>query len=199
MKKLALAFTSTVLASTAHIVAYASVALVPGVAPVALPGTTAAAEADLAGVVVEDNVLPFSISNAAGALLFEGKLQNRVVRSSSTGDLHFYYRVRDTTPGLNGIVKNVVTTSFQAMPRILADWRIDGLGNINPVEASRSSGLGHHIQFAFDTSSNVLVGGAESKFFFVKTHAQKYKNTGKTRIVLTTGDSTVLKTFVPVR
>jgi hypothetical protein len=177
--------------------AFASVAVISGAGPTPILGTTAASEADLAGSVVQDNLLPFRILNAAGALLFEGKLQNRIVRSTQTGLLHFYYRIRDTKAGLNGIVKNVTTQSFALSPRTLADWRPDGLGAIDPFQVERSGGAGSLLRFDFDSTGDVLVGGQESKFFYIKTMNKNYKNLGQTRITLTTGDSTTLTTLAP--
>lgn len=177
--------------------AQASVALPPGGAPIALPGASVALEADLAGTVIRDSLIPFRITNPAGALMFEGKLQNRVVRSARTGLLHFYYSIRDTRPGLNGIVKSVVTKSFDSSSLILADWRRDGLGSVNPIRAQRSSAAGEVLKFDFDTTSNVLVGGRTSRFFFVKAKVQNYHTEGKTYIQLTTGDIATLTTFAP--
>ena len=177
--------------------ALASVAAIAGAGPTPIFGTTAAAEADLAGTVVVDNLLPFRIFSPAGALLFEGTLQNRVVQSSATGLMHFYYRIRDTKAGLNGIVKSVITRSYASSPRTMADWRPDGLGAIDPFQVERSAGAGAQLRFDFDTSADPLVSGQESKFFYIKTGNKEYKNNGQTRIVLTSGDSTVLRTLAP--
>lgn len=177
--------------------AEASVVLPPGGAPVFLPGASVAAEADLAGTIIRDDVIPFRITNAAGALLFEAKLQNRIVRSARTGLLHFYYRIRDTRPGLNGIVKSVFTKSFDSSSVILADWRFDGLGVVNPIQGQRSPSLGEVLKFNFNTTLNVLVGGRDSRFFFVKTKDQSFHKRGKTTIQLTTGDSATLTTVAP--
>jgi hypothetical protein len=178
--------------------AEASVALVPGAPPVVLPPTAAVAESDLAGVVVQDNLIPFRIVGAGGALLFEGKLQNRIVRSSETGLLHFYYRIRDTRPGLNGIVRAITTRSYATSPRILAGYRPDGLGTIPPTLAIRSVMPGESLRFNFNINDNVLVGGRESRFIFAKTMVKGYNNLGQTRIELRSGESTVVQTLAPL-
>ena len=72
-----------------------SALLAPG-ATIVVPATTAATEPTLAGVVELDNLVPFVIRSPAGALICEGKLQDRVVRSTSTNRLDFYYAIRDT-------------------------------------------------------------------------------------------------------
>lgn len=60
-----------------------------GVIPfdIPLPGTTAAAEPDLAGTVVSDKLVPFSAGSAATPV--SGTLQVRVVRNAA-GKLSYY-------------------------------------------------------------------------------------------------------------
>lgn len=175
----------------------ASVLLIPGGGPLPLAGTTAAAEADLAGVVVHDAVHPFRIVNAAGALLFEGKLQDRVVKSNRGGVLHFYSRIRDTTAGLNGIVDKVFRINFGVTPKVAVDWRSDGLGTVPPGFASRSGGIGDALAYWF-APGQILVGGSESRFFFAKTRSTQYDLKGRTIIRLTTGDSVTLFSARPL-
>lgn len=179
--------------------ARASVLLPPGGGPVALPGTTAAMEADLAGGVLHDKLIPFQIHAPTGALLFAGELQNRVVRSSRDGALHFYYSVRNTKPGLNGVVSAVTTQSFGVSPYAAVDWRPDGLGDVNPMRAQRSGGVGDTIRFLFPVSGHPLVGGEESRFFYIKTHAANFEEVGTTWIQLRTGEHVVLRTAAPRR
>jgi hypothetical protein len=177
----------------------ASVAVVPGALPIALPGTTFAAEPDLGGPVLGDKVIPFRIVNSGGALLFEGKLQNRVVRSSTTSKLHFYYRIFETQGGLNGIIQSVFAAPFSpaVSSGYKADWRLDGLGNTSPGEVSRGV-AGGRIEFRFNNPSEVLVGGYESHFFFLKSTSKNFSENGLTNIRLTTGDNiTLSKTFTP--
>jgi hypothetical protein len=181
--------------------ALASIPLPPGSGPTPLPGATAAIEADLGGTVIFDKVYPFAIRGGGSALLFAGQLQNRVVKSARTGELHFYYRIRDTKQGLNGIIHSVRTQVF-ANEDVLVDWRPDGLGAIHPVRAERSPGSGAMIQFDFGvtpTAGPVLVGGTDSKFFFIKTEAKNYQLNGRTTITLATGQSITLGTAAPVR
>ena len=176
----------------------ASVFLPAGAGPVVLPGATSAAEADLAGTVISDKMIPFSINNAMGAVLFSGQLQNRVVRSSRNGFLHFYYSIRNTRPGLNGVIRSVFTRTFAATPNVFVDWRPDGLGQINPVTATRTSGVGDLIRFNFVPSGSALISGRESKFFFIKTKVANFVAAGQTRIQLTSGEAVVLNTMSPV-
>lgn len=176
----------------------ASVILPIGASPTFLPGTTAAAEADLAGTVLIDNLIPFTIKNAAGAPLFEGVLQDRVSRSTRTGLLNFDFRIRNTKRGLNGIIRSVITKSFASSPRLLVDWRPDGMGQVNPVQAQRGTATGSVVEFDFDIADQLLVGGTESKFFYIKTFSKSYNLQGQTKIQLTSGESVVLNTAAPM-
>jgi hypothetical protein len=180
-------------------IASSSVLVPIGAGPIALLGTSSAAEPELAGIVLLDKLIPFSISNAAGDLLFKGELQNRVIKSSSTGLLHFYYSIRKTQEDLNGIVQSVSTKSFALGGTVHADWRVDGLGDVSPIEVSRSGGTGELIRFRFSTAGSALTGGLESNFFFLKTKSFRYKRDGQTRIQLRTGESVVLSTASPAR
>jgi hypothetical protein len=195
MKKhiLSFIFFSTTLIGLA---ASASVNLPHG-ATVAVPGATASAEIDLAGGVVVDNLIPFKIVTSGGAVLYQGNLQNRVVRSTSTGQLHFYYRIRDTAAGLSGKVLGVSTQNFRVPPRIATSYRVDGLGTVAPVSATRSAN-GAQVIFRFPAQGQgMLIAGQSSKFFELKTTAKNYNKDGLTRITLTTGESVVLKTVQP--
>jgi len=71
-----------------------------------------------------------------------GSLQDRVVRSSETGTLDFYFRVTAlqllapddiTAPGIVQIVRR----SFTA-PKLDIDFRLDGLGERGPVRVTYS-------------------------------------------------------------
>lgn len=177
----------------------ASVMLPPGSGPTVLVGSTAAAEADLGGVVLYDKLLPFTITGPGGAVLFTGNLQNRVVQSSRTGALHFYYRIRDTKRGLNGVVEELRTHGFQKIQPLMADWRPDGLGTVRPHTAERSPGAGAIVTFNFDaTGSMALVSGQESKFFYLKTTAKRYAVRGNTLIRLSSGQMVNLQTAMPI-
>jgi hypothetical protein len=173
-------------------VVQASVPLTPGGPPVALPGTTAAAEPDLAGTVLHDKLLPFTIGTPTQ---FKGVLQDRVVRSTKTGTLHFYKFIRQTESGPKGSVTEVAVESFNKAKKLEADWRSDGLGTIAPVTAQRSPGVGSRVTFAFKPQT--LVAGRESRFFFVKTSEKDFKINGKTTIRLASGASVTLETAAP--
>lgn len=147
----------------------------------------------MGGVVLHDSLIPFLITSANGSPLCRGKLQNRVVRSTKTGLLHFYYRIRSTVPNLPGRIDTVGTVRF--FDTLKVAYRLDGLGTVNPAGASRSP-AGDSVTFEF--KKPLLNCGAESRFFFIKTNAKRFAPGGETRLVLVTGEAVTLKTVIPV-
>ena len=173
----------------------ASIFLPPGgFAP--LVGTKSVWEPDLAGTVIRDQLLSFEIRNAAGALLYRARLQDRVVRSAATGKLHLYQRIRDAAPALPGRVTSIRSMDFGGW-NTWVEYRIDGLGNVGPANAVRSPALGTSI--AFNMPAPGLGGGASSLFILRKTTADHWAATGVTIIQLVSGETVVIPgTAMPV-
>lgn len=140
---------------------------------VALPGTTAAAEPQLAGLVLEDKMTDFAIAGEG----ITGHIQSRVVRSVD-GTLDFYWRVfNDETS--RGNIGNFRIGEFYS-PEYNANWRIDGLGDVAPTSAymfgGAYAGKGYvNFQF-FDpaSSTGLLTPGKSSMFMFLDTSATDY-------------------------
>lgn len=133
-----------------------------------LPGTTVAADPQLAGVVEVDEIVPFSFAAYGGTV--SGDVQVRVVRSSVDGTVDFYWRVFNDEESSGAIgsfrLGEFVTDVYDA------DWRIDGLGSVAPGSAHRFGG-------AFDSFVNfnfgdLLAPGETSRFFFLDTGATSY-------------------------
>lgn len=166
---------------------------------VALPGTTVAAEPQLAGVVLEDKLSSFSIAG----LGITGQIQSRVVRSSVDGTLDFYWRVfNDATS--QGSIGNFRVGEFYA-PEYNANWRIDGLGDVAPMSAYLFGGIyagkGYmNFQF-FDPAGGdgTLAPGQTSMFILLDTTALYYKELSfmDTANRSTTQISELLSTFGP--
>ncbi len=144
-----------------------AVLLAPG-GTAALPGTTSAAEPQLAGVVLEDELVPFAFAANGGSI--SGRVQVRVVRSTVDNTLDFYWRVFNSADSSGVIgsfrIGDFVTSAYNA------NWRIDGLGDIAPESATRFSG-------AFDSFVNFnfgdeLLPGLTSRFMFLDTDATDY-------------------------
>lgn len=174
-----------------------AVTLVPST-NVALPGTTVAAEPQLAGVVLEDEVQAFSFSDGSGTI--SGTVQSRVVRSSVDGTLDFYWRVISDANSSSGI-GSFRLGNFVA-PQYNANWRIDGLGSVAPDTAYLfAAPLNGYINYNFNNAAAgaTLGAGQESYFMLMDTTATSYArtavydlaNAGQTHI------SGLFETFAP--
>ncbi len=172
-------------------IAHATV-LAPGGA-IALTGTTFAAEPELGGLVIVDELVPYQIfgSGVGNPLLYEGDLQARIVRSFLTDNLIFNYRLRGPTSGLNGIVSTLVTSDFAGWDTDV-EYRTDGLGDKEPTRATRSAD-GSDVTFIF---GNSLFSSEESLFMHILTNAKAF-TTGQTTLTLTDGSNVVLSTYQP--
>ena len=149
--------------------AYA-IPLTPGTAT-SLPGTTVAAEPQLAGVVQVDDLVPFSFSANGGTI--SGTTQVRVVRSSVDSTLDFYWRVVNDATSSGAIgdfrIGDFMDSTYNA------NYRIDGLGDVAPISAFRfSESLDSFVNFQF---GDLLVPGTSSKFFFIDTDATSFAKT----------------------
>lgn len=138
----------------------------------AITGTTAAANPQLAGVVLQDTISNFSISGAGESL--SGTIQNRVVRSSLDGTLDFYWRITPTEG--TGDISAFRVLGFDGYD-LNADWRSDGLGNVAPTTARYFGPGSGAVNFLFG-KGQVGVGDG-SYFFFLDTNATNYSMTGQ--------------------
>lgn len=145
-----------------------------------LPGTTVAAEPQLAGTVLVDEIIPFSFSAGTGLGDITGHVQQRVVQSSVDGTIDFYWRV------INDANSAASIGSFRVgnfdSPEYNANWRSDGVGTIAPGSAHRFTGVdSSSVNFLFGsnaaTSGSDLAPGQESRFFFFDTTATGYAKT----------------------
>ena len=146
---------------------------------VSLSGSTAAAVPALAGTVEADEVVAFADA-AAGVT---GELQTRVVRVAA-GTLDFYVRIRS----LAGLPLSAVEYRMKHTPtfpplttpiRTDVDYRPDGLGDLGPDSAVRSSVhslmqpeidyIG--VRFGFNAG---LQPGQTSRFAYLSTNATDY-------------------------
>lgn len=182
--------TLLLLSAQAH-VAQATV-LPPGGA-IALSGTTSAAQPELGGVVLVDDLIPYQIfgGGVGNPLLYEGNLQARIARSTMTSNLIFAYRLRDPNGGLNGIMSTLEASDFAGWTTDV-EYRTDGLGTKAPTRATRS-GDGSDVTFIF---GNSLFSDEDSYFMHILTNAKAY-TTGQTTLTLTDGSSVVLQTYQP--
>ena len=134
----------------------------------ALPGTTVAAEPQLAGTVLVDEIIPFSFGSISG------QVQQRVVRSSSDGTLDFYWRVMSNANSTAGIGSFRVGDFVS--PEYNANWRSDGLGVHAPDRARRFTGVdASSVNFLFEGGG--LLANESSYFFFFDSTATNYAKT----------------------
>ena len=141
-----------------------------------ISGTTVADRPELAGVVLEDLLTPFTISGAGETL--SGMIQNRVVRSVD-GTIDFYWTIRPDAG--QGDISAFRVAGFEGFS-LDADWRIDGSFTVAP-DIARYFGEGSgavNFLFITDEVGNDAAGGFEnSRFFFLDTNATAYNFTGK--------------------
>jgi hypothetical protein len=154
---------------------------------VTLSATTAAAEPDLAGLVLEDLVSPFELTNVKGKVILSGSLQARVVRSDTTGNLHFSFRIFDLVGKDTHKVSRTTHTDFDGFATGVS-FRTDGLGDLGPKTADREDGT---VGFNFQPKLGV---GKESLFYYIVTDAKRYTR-GSTQII--NGGVAVVDSFAP--
>ena len=147
------------------------------------------------GLVLRDRLIDFEIRNAAGDLIYKGKLQDRVVKSGVDGTLSFYLFIRNTQQDLPGAITSVTRGNF-ANFQTDVEFRVDGLGHIGPKEANRSSD-GENITFDFEKEP--VHSGNDSRFFFILTDTTEYApESGSTILRTTDGSSVRLATSAPL-
>jgi hypothetical protein len=164
---------------------------------VALKGTTSAARPELAGLVLRDQLIDFEIRNAAGDLIYKGKLEDRVVKSPVNGTISFeLFVIRDTQQDLPGAIASVTRGNFADFRTDVVEFAVDGLGRIGPKGANRSSD-GENITFDFE--KDPVHSGNVSRHFFILTDATEYApESGSTILRATDGSSVRLATSAPL-
>ena len=159
-----------------------AVLLNPGDTAVPIPGTTVAAEPHLQGRTVTDEAIPFSFSAGLGLGNITGQVQQRIVRSSVDNTLDFYWGVENDLCSA-GAIGSFRLGDFVS-PEYNANWRIDGLGDTAPSDATRFAGiLESFVNFDFNVHStdpaDGLLPGESSYFMFLDTTAINFAKTAK--------------------
>lgn len=140
-----------------------------------LPGTTSAAEPQLAGLIIVDELIPFSFFSASDAGTILGTVQQRIVRSDLDGTLDFYWRV------INDVTSVGVIGSFRigqfVSPEYNANYRTDGSGDVGPQQAHRfGAPFESYVNF-FDFPPDGLLAGQSTLFMFLDTTATAFAPT----------------------
>jgi hypothetical protein len=132
-------------------------------------GTTAAARPELAGLVLQDTIVNWTDSLSTTF----GTLQTRVVKESSTGTLDFYLRIFNN-PQSNNFVSVGRFENYTGFTTDV-DYRLDGLGDVGPIEVKRVGSGGSSVNFAFDSGEpDGVAPGQSSLFLLIKTNARNY-------------------------
>lgn len=146
-----------------------------------LIGTTVAAEPDLAGVVVNDNLVSFSFP-ATALTDASGSVQNRVVESHNLGTLIFAPRIRGTSnSGLGDFQILGFSLDGYAGWETDIEFRTDGLGDVGPDYVTRSAD-GDTLTFLYDSSDPIDmfsgIFGETSLFPTILTDAPSFSLSG---------------------
>lgn len=190
MKKFARLFAA---AALMFLATGAGAVVIPVGVVTALPGTTAALEPQLAGLVLEDETQAFSFASGAGTI--SGSVQSRVVRSFIDGTLDFYWRVV-SDPSSSDAIGSLRLGNFFT-PVYNANYRIDGLGDVAPSSAHLFPGGGGFLNFLFDGPSPFTPGNG-SNFMFLDTSATNYNRSALYDLTGPTGISDAYATFAPI-
>ena len=157
--------------------------LTSGSSSIPVPALTDAGDPNLGGVVQYDQLVPFTLQDSNGVQC-TGNLQERVVLSNNTGDLDFYYRVRDTSG--TGYVSNLSTRSFAGLS-VGVGYRTDGLGTVAPTTADRDAAPGDLMTFDFSSHPISCAAGEESQFILISTTVTSFVSSGQADIFSSTG------------
>jgi len=160
----------------------------------AVHGTTSLARPEVAGVVLRDKLVDFEIRDAAGKVVSQGQLQDRVVRSTRKNALVFLFRIRNTKPALPGRISEVRRDGFKGWKTDM-DYSLDGLGTIGPDSVKRLPRRG---SVGFSFRKTPIASGAESRFCFVLTDATGFDPTGGSlAIIANDGSKVILRVAAP--
>ncbi|WP_425099059.1 VPLPA-CTERM sorting domain-containing protein [Tropicibacter sp. S64] len=149
-------------------------------------GITSLADPELAGGVVQEELLPFQAQSPTPAFLdVLGNVQNRAIASNLTGNIILAYQLRElsSTYQPSGIQITGMSLSGFASYGLFSldvDYRTDSTGNRGLTSVSRS-GDGNVLTFAFDpiaVSGLFGVPSDSSYLLSLKTDASTWSNTG---------------------
>lgn len=147
---------------------------------------------NVGGTVISDDVIPFQIFSAGGALLYSAALQDRVIRTGSN-DLTFKSLIRNNTPGLNGIISRIDRVNFSSYTTAVNSS--PSIAGVAPVLATRSGGTGDNVQWRFGGGG--IPSSTVSTWMDINTNSEAYNMEGLTIITLTTGESIAIPTAHP--
>jgi len=148
-----------------------------------VPALTVTGDPNLDGAVQYDQLVPFTLQDSNG-LQCTGNLQERVVLSNNTGDLNFYYRVRDTSGP--GSVAKISVSSFAGLS-VGVGYRTDDAGTVPPTTADFTAAPGTSITFNFSSHPISCASQEESQFILISTTVTNFESGGQADIYSTDG------------
>lgn len=158
---------------------------------VAINGITLAEDPSLQGLVAIDFVQDFAVGDPAGGRL-TGTLSSRAVTRMDTGEIDFYWGLRDLHSETN-FISSIVLSGYEGWD-VGVEWRVDSTGDIGPAFASRTAD-DDSIGFLFE--SPYLHAPNESKLMLARTSAMSFELIGTARINLASGEFVELETWAP--
>ena len=163
-----------------------AVPVLPSGPPAPLPGTSSAAQPALGGVVLAESTMSWESADDPlyGFPGAEGVLFSRVVRSTLTGTLDFYWQLRVSPPSYPSFTPQSVTlanlslASFQTGASFDANYRTDGTGTVAPTSASAPDAS----TLRFDFSPGSVGPGSISYFLLLHSNATAYDTSALARL-----------------
>jgi hypothetical protein len=144
---------------------------------VGLSGMTHAQLPELGGTVLRDAVRQVVFTDReSGRQAASASVQDRVIRSTSTGLLDFNFRVVAFEASEPGLVLTHVARGPFPSPPVDVDYRLDGVGEIGPASASWPASSSD-VQFAF-LPPGQITPGKQSRFVYVRSDASEFVDTG---------------------
>jgi hypothetical protein len=149
-------------------------------ASIPLSGVTVASNPELAGTVLNDKDIPFEIKDGTGTTIITGVYASRVVRSSTTGRLVFWGRIRNTVnpPSTVGWITHVRLHGFGFVDTDV-ETRTDAGGSVPATNCARDAS-GDRLTFTL--GPGYLPPPDESKPCSVFTTARDYATDGTVTI-----------------
>jgi hypothetical protein len=147
-----------------------------------------------AGTVEHDELIDFEIRSSSGALLYAGRLQNRVSRLTATGALSFRYQIRDTFTGLPGQISQLRTSAFVGFATDV-DYSSTSTGTVAPNLGARSPDAE---VVAFFFAQTPVHAGQRSRFLHIDSNANAFTTGGFTTLQLISGETVDVPTVQPL-
>jgi hypothetical protein len=193
LRPVALGATSVVLLLGAR--AAVAVPVAPGAGPVALPGTTLAADPSLAGtvLVMANTAWVSPVDPMYGFPGAQGEMEASVVRETTSGTLDFYWRVSvDGASYPNDVplaltIAGLSLSSFAGGAAFDDDWLGEGPGTAAPADASATP-----TALTWEFAPGAFGPATESYFLLLRSTATTFDGTATASF----GASTV-GTFAP--